>query len=59
MHPCELAHASNAARQTSVTRWEVSTLPPTTAAVSEGDRKLPSGMMISMGFRHPWFSGIS
>ena len=28
-------------------------------AVSEGDRKVPSGMMISMGFKHPWFRGIS
>jgi len=44
---------------TSVTRWEVSTLPPTTAALSLGERKEEGGMSTVMGFRQPWFRGIS
>jgi hypothetical protein len=37
----------------------VRTLPPTTAALSDGERKEFLGMRTSMGLRQPWFSGIS
>jgi hypothetical protein len=39
---------------TSTTRWEVRTLPPTTAAESLGRRMVPSGMMNRMGPKQPW-----
>mmetsp|Transcript_7778 Transcript_7778/g.32471 ORF Transcript_7778/g.32471 Transcript_7778/m.32471 type:complete len:244 (-) Transcript_7778:652-1383(-) len=59
MQPCELAQARNAARHTSVTRCEVSTLPPTTAARSLGARNEPVGITNAMGAKHPSLSGIS
>lgn len=37
--PWEAAQARKQRSITSVTRWEVRTLPPTTAAVVEGERK--------------------
>ena len=46
-------------RTTSVTRWEVRTLPPTTAACSDGRRRQPGGMRMVMGVRQPWLSGMS
>jgi hypothetical protein len=39
--------------------WEVSTLPPTTAASLEGERMVFSGMIIVSGLRQPEFKGIS
>ncbi len=53
MQPWLAAHARKHLSMTSVTRWEVSTLPPTTAAVADGLRRDPSGMRISTGARHP------
>lgn len=53
MHPWLAAQARKHLRMTSVTRWEVSTLPPTTAAVAEGFSRHPLGMRISTGARHP------
>lgn len=37
----------------------VRTLPPTTAALSDGERKHLGGIRTSIGLRHPWLSGIS
>ena len=37
----------------------VSTFPPTTAALSEGDRNEFFGIRTSTGLRQPWFSGMS
>lgn len=37
----------------------VRTLPPTTAALSEGDRNDLGGMRTSIGLRQPWFNGMS
>jgi hypothetical protein len=37
----------------------VRTLPPTTAALSDGERKHFGGIRTSIGLRHPWLSGIS
>ncbi len=37
----------------------VRTLPPTTAALSEGDRNDLGGMRTSIGLRQPWFKGMS
>ena len=42
-----------------MTHWEVSTLPATTAAGYTGFKRLPAGMMILSGFRHPPLSGMS
>lgn len=42
-----------------MTRWEVRTLPPTTAALSEGERKDLGGMRTLIGFKQPWFRGMS
>jgi len=42
-----------------VTRCEVSTLPPTTAALSEGERKDPGGMRTVMGLRPGVGEGVS
>jgi len=36
----------------------VRTLPPTTAALSEGERNEFSGMRTSMGLRQPWLRGM-
>lgn len=58
-HPWLAAHAPKARKITSVTRWLVSTLPPTTAAWPEGDRKDPLGMITVIGARQPWFRGMS
>ena len=38
---------------------DTSVLPATTAAPGSGDRNVPGGMTISIGFRQPSFSGIS
>jgi len=51
---CDAAQISNALSTTSTTRCDVSTFPPTTAAVSEGSRRQPRGMMTWTGFRHPY-----
>jgi hypothetical protein len=53
MHPYEAAQASNAFKTKSVSLYEVSTFPPTTAAVADGFKKQFSGKMISIGFKHP------
>lgn len=37
----------------------VRTLPPTTAALSEGERNDLVGMRTSIGLRQPWFKGMS
>lgn len=50
---CEAAAALKALRTTSVTRWLVRTLPPTTAAFGEGHRIEPSGMRMVIGFKQP------
>ena len=50
---CEAAAAVKALRVTSVTRWLVSTLPPTTAASAEGLSRQPLGIRTVMGFMHP------
>ena len=42
-----------------VTLCEVSTLPPTTAAVAEGCNKDCFGRDIVIGARHPWLRGMS
>jgi len=49
----DAAAALKALRTTSVTRWLVSTLPPTTAAVGEGLRMVSGGMRTVMGFKQP------
>jgi len=50
---CEAAAAWKALSTTSVTRWLVSTLPPTTAASGVGARMDGVGMSILTGARHP------
>ncbi len=50
---CEAAAASKALSTTSVTRWLVSTLPPTTAASGVGARMDGVGMSILTGAKHP------
>ena len=50
---CEAAAALKALRTTSVTRWLVSTFPPTTAAVGAGLRMVLGGMRTVIGFRQP------
>jgi len=53
--PCEPAATvsgmalANAPNTTSATRWEVSRLPPTTAAGGSGSSRLPVGVSIVMG----------
>ena len=49
----EAAAAVNALSTTSVIRWLVSTLPPTTAAFDEGLSMLPAGILILIGVRQP------
>lgn len=56
--PWLAAHASKAFNTTSVILCEVQTFPPTTAAVSDGSRQQPGGILTVMGTRHPWLSGI-
>jgi len=51
---CDAAQTSNALSTTSTTLCDVSTLPPTTAAVSEGSRRQLCGMMICTGFKQPY-----
>lgn len=51
---CEAAQVPKALKMTSTTRWQVSTLPPTTAAVSDGSIKLPLGIFILTGAKQPW-----
>ena len=50
---CEAAHAEKALNKTSTIRWLVNTFPPTTAAVSEGLRIVPSGILRDIGLRQP------
>ena len=57
--PWEAAQARKQRRMTSVTRWLVRTLPPTTAAPSEGERMDRGGMRTVMGARQPWLRGMS
>ena len=54
IHPCEAAHALNAFKTTSVTRWEVNTFPPTTAALEDGLRIENDGIFIIIGERNPF-----
>ena len=42
-----------------MTRCEVWTLPPTTAAVDDGLSTLWGGILISTGVSTPWFNGMS
>ena len=49
----EAAAALKALKMTSVTRWLVSTLPPTTAAWSLGLSRVPGGMVMVTGARQP------
>jgi hypothetical protein len=37
----------------------VNTLPPTTAADSDGERRLFGGIRTPIGFRQPWLRGMS
>jgi hypothetical protein len=37
----------------------VKTLPPTTAALSDGERKERLGILTWMGLRQPWLRGMS
>lgn len=46
-------------RTRSTSFWEVSTLPPTTAALIDGERIEFSGMINLIGIRHPELRGIS
>lgn len=41
-----------------ITTLTVRTLPPTTAALPEGDRNDLGGMRTSIGLRQPWFKGM-
>ena len=50
---CDAAAASKARSTTSVTRWLVSTLPPTTAASGVGARMDGAGMSILTGVKQP------
>ena len=50
---CEAAAALKAFSTTSVTRWLVSTFPPTTAASPEGRSMVLSGILMVTGFRQP------
>ena len=50
---CDAAAALKALRITSVTRWLVSTLPPTTAASGDGLRIVLGGILTVTGFRQP------
>lgn len=50
----EAAQTPKALKMTSTTRWEVRTLPPTTAASGEGSRMEPLGMTTRTGARQPW-----
>lgn len=50
---CDAAAALKALRMTSVTRWLVSTLPPTTAASGDGLRIVLGGILTVTGFRQP------
>jgi hypothetical protein len=53
MQPYEAAQALKTFRTKSVTRYEVKTLPPTTAAFPEGFKKHPSGIWQVIGFKQP------
>jgi hypothetical protein len=57
--PWLAAQARKALRMTSVTRCDVRTFPPTTAAWSDGERKDLGGMRTRMGLRQPWLRGMS
>ena len=50
---CDAAAALKALRMTSVTRWLVSTLPPTTAASADGLKMVFGGIFTVTGFKHP------
>lgn len=54
MQPWLSAVALNAFNTTSTTRCEVNTLPPTTAAFSEGLRMVPEGIITLIGFKQPY-----
>ena len=54
VQPCDAAHTSNAKRMTSTIRCDVSTFPPTTAAVSEGSSRQPFGILTFTGLRQPY-----
>lgn len=49
----EAAQAPKAPRMTSTTRWDVSTLPPTTAASGDGSKIEPLGITTRTGARQP------
>ena len=51
---CEAAQVSNARNMTSTILWVVRTFPPTTAAVSDGDKIVPDGMISWTGFKQPY-----
>lgn len=53
MQPWLSAAALNAFSTTSTIRCEVNTLPPTTAAFSEGSRIVPEGTITFIGLRQP------
>ena len=63
---CKIIHTSlwtsrglNVVNITSVILCDVRTLPPTTTAVSLGERNEPSGIRIFTGAKQPWLRGIS
>ena len=53
MFTCEAAQVSKALKITSTIRWVVRTFPPTTAAVSDGDKMVSGGMINWTGFKQP------
>lgn len=54
MQPWDAAHTSKALKTTSTIRCDVRTLPPTTAADSEGSKIDPFGIQTLIGARHPY-----
>ena len=59
MQPWDAAHILNALNITSTIRWDVRTLPPTTAASWDGFKIESFGIIIFIGLRQPWFKGTS
>jgi hypothetical protein len=54
MQPCDAAHALNALSTTSVILYDVSTLPPTTAALDDGLMNVFSGVIIYNIMNREW-----
>ena len=59
MVACDQGMAPSAPNSGLQAACETLVLPATTAAPGAGDRKVPGGITISIGFRHPSLSGMS